>query len=246
MLQSAQCDAVMRCALFRDLSPDDSAAIIDAGRVYRLPPGQFFFHQGEDSTMMYVIAEGRAKLSQVTPEGQQVIVDYFGPGEGLGIIMALNHTPYPLSAEVIETCVAVGWPRETMLKLMQGNAQLALNGMNMVGQRFTQMQHRFQELATQRVEQRVARALMRLVRQFGRRTDEGVLIDMALSREDLAQMTGTNLYNVSRILSKWESEGLISSGRKQITLVKPHDLVAMAEDLPTPPAGRPSPDSPVD
>ena len=130
--------------------------------------------------------------------------------------------------------MAVGWPRGVMLDLMEDNARLALNGMRMVGQRFAQMQGRFQELATQRVEQRVARALLRLVRQFGRRVDEGVLIDIALSREELAQMTGTNLYQVSRILSKWEQAGWIVSARKRVILKKSHELVALAEDLPTP------------
>jgi len=228
------CNVIGQCALFRDLSPEECSQIVAAGRVYEVPPGGFFFHQAEDSTMLYVLGTGRVKLSQVTADGQQVIVNYFGPGEGLGIVMALNGQPYPLSAEAIEPCVAVGWSRETMLRLMRENARLALNGMAMVGQRFTQMQNRFQELATERVEQRVARALLRLVRQFGRRTPDGVLIDMPLSREDLAQMTGTNLYSVSRILSKWESQGWIATGRRQVTLKKAHELVVLAEDLPAP------------
>lgn len=223
-----------RCTLFQLLDAESADQIIAAGRLYEIPPGGYFFHQGEDSTMLYVIISGRVKLSQVTSEGHQVIVNYFGPGEGLGIVMALNELPYPLSAEAIEPCMAIGWSRDVMLEMMRTNGQLAINGMNMVGRRFTQMQNRFQELATQRVEQRVARALMRLVRQFGRRTDEGVLIDMPLSREDLAQMTGTNLYNVSRILSKWENEGLIATGRKQVTLLKAHELVVLAEDIPPP------------
>lgn len=231
---SQLCEAVGRCALFHQLAADDCERIIAAGRLYEKQPGSFFFQQGEESTMLYVIVSGRVKLSQVTSEGQQVIVNYFGQGEGLGIVMALNELPYPLSAEAIEPCLAIGWQRETMLDLMQHNAQLALNGLNMVGRRFAQMQNRFQELATQRVEQRVARALMRLVRQFGRRTEEGLLIDMPLSREDLAQMTGTNLYSVSRILSKWEGEGLIATGRKQVTLLKAHELVVLAEDIPPP------------
>ena len=226
--------AIAQCALFAGLPAADLQDIIAAGRAYEVAQGDFFFHQGEESTMLYVIASGRVKLSQVTVDGQQVIVNYFGPGEGLGIIMALNEQPYPLSAEAIEPCLAVGWRRDAMLQLMAGNSQLALNGLRMVGQRFTQMQSRFQELATQRVEQRVARALLRLVRQFGRRVDEGVLIDIALSREELAQMTGTNLYNVSRILSKWEHAGWIVSARKQVILKKSHELVALAEDLPTP------------
>ena len=122
----------------------------------------------------------------------------------------LNLDPTAPLSSSIDPFVPVSYTHLDVYKrqeLMHDNAQLALNGMRMVGQRFGQMQSRFQELATQRVEQRVARALLRLVRQFGRRVDEGVLIDIAISREELAQMTGTNLYNVSRILSKWEHAG---------------------------------------
>ena len=234
MLSVDSRDVLARFPLFDGLVESDFDRVMAAGRAYDVGQGEFYFHQGQESTMLYVIVTGRVKLSQVTADGQQVIVAYFGPGEGLGIIMALNEQPYPLSAEAIEPCAAVGWRREVMLDLMHDNAQLALNGMRMVGQRFAQMQSRFQELATQRVEQRVARALLRLVRQFGRRVDEGVLIDIALSREELAQMTGTNLYNVSRILSKWEHAGWIVSARKQVILKKSHELVALAEDLPTP------------
>ncbi len=232
------CDIIADFPLFSGLAPEECLRITDEGRIYEIGSGDFFFHQGEDSTMLYVILTGRAKLSQVTSEGNQVIVNYFGPGEGLGIIMALNGMPYPLSAEAIEPCTAIGWSRDVMLDLMKSNSQLALNGMNMVGQRFTQMQNRFQELATQRVEQRLARALTRLVRQFGRRTEKGILIDISLSREDLAQMTGTNLYNVSRILSKWDGDGWITTDRKRITLLKAHELVLLAEDI-SPPNPRP-------
>jgi len=232
MLSVSSRDLVTRFALFDGLSPDELDDVLAAGRTYEVGQGEFFFHQGEDSTMLYVLAAGRVKLSQVTADGQQVIVAYFGPGEGLGIVMALNEKPYPLSAEAIELCVAVGWTRAAMLALMRDYGQLALNGMQMVGARFTQMQSRFQELATQRVERRVARALLRLVRQFGRRVDEGVLIDITISREELSQMTGTNLYNVSRILSKWEHAGWITTARRRIILKKSHELVALAEDLP--------------
>ena len=123
-----------------------------------------------------------------------------------------------------------------MKQIMLRIPQLALNGIEMIGQRFAWLQTRFQEVSTQRVEQRVARALLRLVRQFGRRVPEGVLVDMPLSRQDLAQMTGTNLYNASRILSKWEQQGLISTSRMQIILCKAHELVMIAEDLPASPS----------
>jgi CRP-like cAMP-binding protein len=110
--------------------------------------------------------------------------------------------------------------------------RLALNGMKVIAGRFAELQDRYRELATERVERRVARALLRLVRQVGRQIEGGVLIDMPLSRQDLAEMTGTTLYTVSRILSKWEERGLVDGGRERVVLRKSHELVIIAEDLP--------------
>lgn len=235
MIQSPNhCAIVAQCPLFNELSHRECDEIVAAGRVYDVPAGGFYFQQGEDSVMHYVLISGRVKMSMLSDEGDLIIVNYFGPGEGIGIVVSLNNKPFPLTAEAIEPSTAIGWTRDTMLDLMQGNAQLAINGMNMVGSRFGKMLNRFQEMATQRVEQRLARTLTRLVREFGRRTNDGLLIDISLSREELAQMTGTNLYNVSRILSKWEGEGLIMTSRKRVTMLMPHELVALAEDIPPP------------
>jgi len=109
--------------------------------------------------------------------------------------------------------------------------QLAVNGLALVSRRFARLQTRYQEVATQRVEQRIALTLLRLVRQFGKREGEGVLIDMALSRQDLAEMTGTNFYNVSRILNKWEQDDIVSLGRKRVVLKTAHKLVIIAEGI---------------
>jgi CRP-like cAMP-binding protein len=93
-------------------------------------------------------------------------------------------------------------------------------------------QDRVRELSTERVERRIARALIRLVRQAGKKVQEGVLIDLPLSRQDLAEMSGTTLFTVSRTLSQWESKGLIQSGRERVVVRNPHGLVSIAEDLP--------------
>ena len=236
MFKSALAQTISASLFFKGLTQAECDAVLANAHVHHVSQGDYFFRQGEDATMLYVIADGRVKLTQVTVEGEQVIVNYFGAGDGLGIIVALIDTPYPLSAEAVEACTAAAWDCQTMKQLMLRYPQLALNGIEMIGQRFVWLQTRFQEVSTQRVEQRVARALLRLVRQFGRRVPEGVLIDMPLSRQDLAQMTGTNLYNASRILSKWEQQGLISTSRMQIILCKAHELVMIAEDLPASPS----------
>ena len=87
-------------------------------------------------------------------------------------------------------------------------------------------------MSTQQVEQRVAHALLRLAKQSGRKVEHGVEIDFPISRQDIAQMTGTTLHTVSRILSGWEQRGLIESGRQRIVLREPHKLFVLAEETP--------------
>lgn len=224
-------DAVAGCDLLRGLPPAVCLEVLENGRVRQLPQGDFFFHQGAEAVTMYVIAAGRVKLTQVTANGDQVIVNYFGPGSGLGIIVALSEMTYPLTAEAIEPCTVIAWGRDEMKTLMLRYPRLALNGMEMIAGRFVRLQERFSDVATRQVEQRVARALLRLVRQFGKRVEQGVLIDIPLSRQNLAEMTGTNLYNVSRILRKWEKAGLVSSQRQTVIICKAHELVMIGEDL---------------
>lgn len=151
----------------------------------------------------------------------------------MGIIVALSNATYPLSAEAVADCQALKWDYEATIRLMEQYPHLALNGLRLVSGRFFELQERYRELATARVERRIASALLRLARQTGKRTERGVLLDLPLSRQDLAEMTGTTLYSVSRIVSGWEQQGLIESGRERIVILSPHGLVTIAEDLPS-------------
>jgi CRP-like cAMP-binding protein len=213
----------------------DAAArqtILDASYRRHVRRREFFFFQDAPATTFYFLLEGQARLIQMTPEGHQVIVRYVGTGEGIGIIVALSNMFYPLSAEAVTDCTALAWDAHTILQLMEQEPQLAISGMQLIAYRFRALQQRYRELATERVERRIARTLLRLARQTGRRTEEGVLLDLPLSRQDLGEMTGTTLYTVSRILSGWEEQELIIAGRERVVIRDPHGLVTIAEDLP--------------
>ena len=86
-------------------------------------------------------------------------------------------------------------------------------------------------MSTEQAGQRVAHAVLRLARQSGRKSASGIEIDFPITRQDLAEMTGTTLHTVSRLISAWEGEGILVGGRQKIIVTDPHRLMLVAENL---------------
>lgn len=201
-------------------------------RLKRVRDGGYFFHEGEPATVLYVLTEGRVKFTQVTPEGHGVLLRVVGPGETFGAVAALGDAIHPATAQADGDCAALGWTGDAISGLMERYPRLALNALRFLAGRLLEFQDRYRELATQRVERRIAHALLRLMRQIGKRTGAGVLIDLPLSRQEIAEMTGTTLFTVSRSMSAWEARGIVESGRERVLIRRPKELEAIAEDLP--------------
>lgn len=178
-----------------------------------------------------IVLEGRLKLTQVGDDGDEVIVRYVGPGEMCAVVALFPEQAYPVTAEAADDVRVIGWRRPTVDALMLEHPRLALNAMRLLAERMRELSERLREIATEKVARRVARALLRLAREAGRRSERGVEIDMPLTREDIAKLAGTTLFTVSRLLSEWESEGIVESGRERVVIRFPHGLVAIAEDL---------------
>jgi CRP-like cAMP-binding protein len=180
--------------LFRDMDDASLLEVVRAGRLRRVKDGAFFFHQGEPARVLYVLVEGRVKFTQVTAEGHQVLVRVSGLGEMFGTVAALGDAVHPASGEAHADSAALGWNSDVISGLMERFPQLALNTVRFLAGRVKEFQDRYRELATERVERRVAHALLRLAEQIGRKVDGGILIDLTLSRQDIAEMTGTTIF----------------------------------------------------
>lgn len=217
--------------LFKGLSEAALADVAASAQTLNREEGASFFVQGDDATRFFVIADGRVKVSQVTAEGHQIVVRYAGGGEMFGCVPLYGGEEYPATASAVVPSRALAWSRSLMDRLMERHPRIAINALELLGEELSLVRSRYQELATERVERRVARALLRLVGKAGRKVEKGVMIRFPLSRQDLAELTGTTLHTVSRILSGWEQRGLIESGRRRIVIRNPHGLVSVAEDL---------------
>jgi CRP-like cAMP-binding protein len=218
--------------IFKDLDDQQRLTALQAGRQRKVEAGTFLYMQGDEASAFYLLLEGSVKLSQVTLEGQEIILRYASPGEVFGLIAVLMEQTYPVSALVANDSQVWVWQRSAMQALINQIPTMAMNALQILSGRVKEFQDRIRELSTERVERRIARALLRLAHQTGKKVPQGVYLDLPISRQDLAEMTGTTLYTVSRTLSKWETMDLIMTGREQIIIRVPHGLVCIAEDLP--------------
>jgi CRP-like cAMP-binding protein len=218
-------------ALFKGLPEQDRQAVLEQARVRTFAAGEILYHQDDTMDALMLVARGRVRLFQLTPEGHQVILHLAGPGEAVGLLPALTGTPVSASAQAIEAVELWAWQGRDFRALMRRFPDLSFNAIAILGERIHLYQDRIRELTTERVERRLARTLLRLVKQLGKRTSEGILIDLPLSRQHLAEMSGTTLYSASRILRAWEEREIVRSRREQVIILSPHRLVAIAEDL---------------
>ncbi len=220
-----------RVELFRNLDPSDLSRIMEAGHRRRVRAGATCFRQGAPASMFYVLVRGRVKLSQVALDGQEVVLRFVGPGQAFGGVAAFGEATYPVTSEAVEDTDILAWDGATMAALMEKYPRLALNALKFVAARYHELQVRFRQLASERAERRIARALVKLIEDAGRDVREGVRIDFPISRQDLAEMTGTTIYTVSRVLSAWEEAGIVSGGRRrQVTIRDVARLRAAAEN----------------
>jgi CRP-like cAMP-binding protein len=224
-------DALAGCPLFAGLSEDDLLAVAALAGEKRVRRKGVFFREGEPLCALHLLLAGEVVLKQASVDGQEVIVRMVGPGEVLALAAALEGAAYPVTAEALRASHALVWEQSVVQDLLRRLPSLCRNAVTVLLLRIRDLEQRFREIATERVAQRLARALIRLARQAGRKVGGGVLIDLPISREELAQMTGTTLFTVSRCLAEWERQGLIEAGRERVLIRSTHGLVSIAEDL---------------
>jgi CRP-like cAMP-binding protein len=206
--------------IFDGLTAAQRKAWIDVARSREFARGAVAARQGEPATDLCLVASGFLKIVQGTADGHELIVRFVGPCEPFGGVVALDGATYPVTAVAVEPTRLLSWNREALKSLLDRTPQVRANIMREMTTHMTDALTRVQELSTARVGQRLAQALLRLTRQCGQPGDEGaVVLRHFLTRQELADLTGTTIYTVSRTLSQWATDGILGSeGRRVVVL----------------------------
>lgn len=216
--------------IFSRLSPDDRRSVAEVARVGQFQKGETIFEQESPSNAFYAIASGRVKIFKMMPSGRDLILEVFGPGDPLGAVATYMDRPFPASAMALEDTTCVIIPRQDFFRLIESKPSLVRGLLLGLTTRLVELTNRLAELTGGRIEPRFARLFLKLGSEMGRAERGGTFVPLALSRQELADMTGTTVETCIRIMSRWNKEGIVRTEADGFVLVRRDALERLASE----------------
>ncbi len=222
-----------RVSVFREATDADLELFISNSIMRTIEEGEFFFLQGDLANFFYILIAGKAKLLQSNPAGQQVNLRTINEWQMFGAVGAVREEAlYPATAQALEHSTALAIKSSFLHEALKTRPYLNFGLMQLMTGYIQEMQERYREMATERVERRIALTVLRLAAQIGERVSgDETMVELPLSRQDVAEASGTTIFTVSRVLADWERRGLVETGRERVLIRSPHGLVQISEGL---------------
>jgi CRP-like cAMP-binding protein len=224
--------AAMMCtsSLFAGLAQHECEEIATQSQARTFRTDELLYMEGQTARNLALIRSGSIKLSRLGPNGNEVILWMAKPGDTIGVLADSLTRSHTCSARAMEPTELLLWDFERLQKFLEKFPPIRINIDAILTTRLNELQERFREVATEKVDKRVALAILRLAAQIGKPAHGG--IEVLLTREELAQMTGTTLFSISRLLSKWGEEGFVLPRREAVVVLDAHrlGLVGSRED----------------
>ncbi|MDQ3168928.1 MAG: Crp/Fnr family transcriptional regulator [Acidobacteriota bacterium] len=224
-------EAVLRVTpVFRKLAAEDRATIARAASVRRYVKGDTIFEQDQAADAFYTIASGRVKIFKMLPTGKDMILEVFGAGDPLGAIAVYDGRPFPASAVALEETVCVTIPRSVFFSLLEEHPSLVRGLMLGMTVRMVELTNRLAELSGSRIEPRFARLFLKLAAEMGREERGGTFVPLVLSRQELADMTGTTIETAIRIMSRWGKQDIVRTEKDGFVIMDSARLEAASAE----------------
>lgn len=212
-------DALARLPLFRRLTAEDRGRIATAAFVRTYRRGDMIFSEGDSPDLFVTVMTGRVKVFKQTPAGKDVILDLFGPGDPLGAVAVYEGREYPASAMAMEDATCLLIDRRAFFSLLEQHPSIVRGLLTGLTIRIFELTNRLSDLTGGHVDARFARMFLKLADSIGRPDCNGVFIPMPLSRQELADLTGTTIETAIRIMSRW--------GKDEILITEPEGFLVI-------------------
>jgi len=223
-LLSPKSSQVQGFSLFADVSSSDCASILGSAREKRFARRQTLYSEGDPVRFVTLLLSGCVKVTQIGMSGSEVILRLNGAGEVVGAFRLCADCNHCSTAQSIQPTNALVWEAAAFERLLERYPAFRRNTVRALETRLQEMEQRFREVSTERVGSRLSSELVRLTNRLGRPVDGH--LEITLSRAELAQLTGTTLFTVSRLLCQWQTLGIVKI-RREAVLVQ--DFAALSQ-----------------
>jgi CRP-like cAMP-binding protein len=208
--------ALARVPLFAGLEPDALAAAAAHGVRRKACAGAVLFQENAPATTLYVLLDGRVRVTRAAAEGHVVVLHFAHAGDVLGCAILGGARRYPGSAEVVSDATVLAYDERALARVTERSPAVTRNALRMLSGRMEDLRDRLHEMTTESVERRIAHVLVRFA---DKARDELRRPELPLSRQDLAELVGATQYTVSRVVARWQKAGWLEAGRGRVTVV---------------------------
>jgi CRP/FNR family transcriptional regulator, nitrogen oxide reductase regulator len=218
--------ALHKTELFRELGTAAAEDVTQSAMLKRTRVGARLLKQGDRPDHLFCVLDGRFKMTTVSKEGAEKTLRFMEAGDLIGCAAVFKGFPYPATATATTNSVVAAWSGKQFKDLMRRHPQIAANALTLVGARAEEMLERVREVTTETAERRVAKALIRLLAKS--RGDAAANSRIMVSGQELAELSDTTLFTVSRAISAWKKAGIIDGGRGRIVVRDLKKLTAIS------------------
>ncbi|MTI48845.1 Crp/Fnr family transcriptional regulator [Sporosalibacterium faouarense] len=187
--------------------------------------GQIICFEGDVSDRLYIISRGKIKVFKYTKEGKEQILYILSEGDFIGDLSLLKRSSFKFNAEALEDVAVCTLGKNDFDNVLKENPEIALKILEVVHDRIMRLEDLIQSLSTNDIEARIASLLLSFIKDFGIVEEDNIVLNIPLSREDMANYIGVTRETISRKLSSMQDEGTIElSGNKKIIIKNKENL----------------------
>ena len=196
--------------LFKNLSDDELKELEPYLATLTVKKKEDIFSEGDQPEWFYIVSQGKVKITKISQDGKEIILEIISPTDIFGGVAVLRNFPYPANAVAMEDSEILRISRKNLMRLVDRFPNLMYCIALQLGDRMKSSYDSLKNIALERVEARIAALLLKLANKVGKETKEGLLIDMRLTKQDVADMVGTTVETSIRTFSKFKKQGLLS------------------------------------
>lgn len=210
------------------LEPAERALLRQAGTVLRFEPGQVLFRQGDSLRHVLVLLAGRVEVAADAHDGYEAVLAVRGPGDLVGEFAAVDGRPRSATLWALDRVQAIAVPAERFSMLCQSHPRLTWTVLRVLVGRLRELSKRRVEQGGSNVAQRLVALLVELAAQHGVPDEQGLTIAVPLTQQKMAGMISASRESVVRVLRDLRGQGLITTRRRHITVLRPDALRRLA------------------